>query len=323
MSASNPDEACVWVLNLDAEHELAGGARYQPTERLLALVQRERRQLFGGLVRPGDRIVHGAGTELEVLRLASDGRSLRPEPPSSCRGRVGRAWSPTPRALATLEGVGARLATPVARDVLARVNARPFAAAVRAELASESFDKTSADTLDAALALLARPSPAGWLVRRLFGAAGRGRRRLASGRPDAGEHAWLVASLRQGPLVIEPWVTVLREMSRCGRVRDDGHVTVAAPLLQLTNEHGAWTRSFDPAPAEIDGREDAALGAAVESAGRALARAGYVGPFGIDAFVHRGADGRSEVLNPLSEINARYTMDWTEPSGEVARSFLA
>ena len=34
-------------------------------------------------------------------------------------------------------------------------------------------------------------------VRREFGAAGRGRRRIAAGRPNDHERAWLVASLRQ------------------------------------------------------------------------------------------------------------------------------
>jgi hypothetical protein len=39
----------------------------------------------------------------------------------------------------------------------------------------------------------------------------------------------------------------------------------------------------------------------------ALARAGYFGPFGIDAYLWRRAPGALE-LNPQSELNARYTM---------------
>ena len=46
-------------------------------------------------------------------------------------------------------------------------------------------------------------------------------------------------------------------------------------------------------------------------AAEVLARAGYFGPFGIDAYRHRAQDGSARtVLNPLSEINARFTMDW-------------
>jgi hypothetical protein len=59
--------------------------------------------------------------------------------------------------------------------------------------------------------------------------------------------------------------------------------------------------------------DDRRLEEAVAAAGAALARAGYFGPFGIDAFRHRGREG--EVLNPLSEINARFTMDWLTGMG--------
>ena len=56
---------------------------------------------------------------------------------------------------------------------------------------------------------------------------------------------------------------------------------------------------------------DARLEEAAARAGEALAAAGYFGPFGIDAYEHRVPGGRERVLNPLSEINARFTMDWT------------
>jgi hypothetical protein len=52
---------------------------------------------------------------------------------------------------------------------------------------------------------------------------------------------------------------------------------------------------------------------AVEGAGRALERAGYAGPFGIDAWEYRGPGG-SLAFNPLGEINARMTF------GLVARA---
>ena len=44
----------------------------------------------------------------------------------------------------------------------------------------------------------------------------------------------------------------------------------------------------------------------VEAAAAALRRAGYMGPFGIDAWSYRREDG-VVVLNPLGEINARMT----------------
>ena len=61
----------------------------------------------------------------------------------------------------------------------------------------------------------------------------------------------------------------------------------------------------------MSGADDSRLEEAAARAGEALARAGYHGPFGIDAFRYRSAPGAPERLNPLSEINARFTMDWS------------
>ena len=211
-------------------------------------------------------------------------------------------------------------------EVLRAVNARPFAALVRAPFARASFEKHVAHSLEHALELVARASDDGWLVRRTFGAAGRGRRRIARGTPTAAELDWLVASLRLGPLVVEPWVHVTREYTRSAWVHRNGEVVISAPCFQETTTQGAWVRTERAARGEVSHDDDARLGEVVEAAGRALAQAGYFGPFGIDAYRHRVAGRAGDVLNPLSEINARFTMDWanamaTEPEkGEaVAR----
>ncbi len=205
--------------------------------------------------------------------------------------------------------------------MLRTVNARPFAAAVRGELAGASFEKHVVSTPDEVLARLALDAPLGWLVRRTFGAAGRGRRRIAAGRPSPAERDWIEASLRLGALVIEPWVEVTREYTRSAWLGTDGRVTISAPCFQATNEHGAWTATERAARGELDRADDAELERAVAAAGAALARAGYFGPFGIDAFRHRALDGGARsVLNPLSEINARFTMDWATAMAHEAHS---
>jgi len=285
----------VWVLNLDAEHELEAGRGYQPTRHLRAIVARASRGLIGGLVAPGD-VVLGEG-------------ELEPAARERVRGLEGRAWSPTPSALARLAAAGVRPPAAPPLEVLRAVNARPFAAAVRAPLAGASFAKLVVDALEPALAALAAPAELGWLVRRTFGAAGRGRRRIAQGMPTPAERAWLAASLRRGPLVIEPWVAVTREYTRSGTVTPSGEVVISPPCFQETTRAGAWTGTELAERGAVSREDDARLAAAFETAGRALARAGYFGPFGIDAFRHRTA--RGEALNPLSEINARFTMDWT------------
>src|SRR5262249_14108945 len=208
-------------------------------------------------------------------------------------------------ALARLAAAGARVAATPPPAVLRAVNARPFAAEVRAPLQGASFAKHVVGTLEDALARLAFPAEDGWLVRRTFGAAGRGRRRIAAGKPAADELAWLVASLRRGALVIEPWVRVTREYTRSAWVTPRGEVVLSPACFQETTREGAWTRTEQAERGAVSNADDTRLAEAVERAGAALARAGYFGPFGIDAFRHRGEHG--EVLNPLSEINARFT----------------
>ncbi len=302
-----------WVLNLDAEHELEAARSYAPTQALRAIVRRERARLVGSLVRPGDVVLDDEGP-------------LDPVTLERARGLAGLAWSPTPRALARLRAAGAVLPDTPDVAVLRAVNARPFAAAVRAPLLRGSFHKAAVNTLDEVLSHLSRPAALGWLVRRTFGAAGRGRRRIAAGSPSGAELAWLNASLRLGPLVIEPWVEVTREHTRSAWVDRGGGVVISPPCFQATTAHGSWTRTERAERGAVSRADDARLAEAVERAGAALAAAGYFGPFGIDAFRHRGADGR-EVLNPLSEINARFTMDWAdamaaEPRAGEARARL-
>lgn len=305
-----------WILNLDAEHELEAPRGYQPTQHLRAIVARERVRLLDALVAPHDVV------------LTEDDLATHSPAAAKARGLTGIAWCPTPRALAQLTRAGARPLITPNLDVLRAVNARPFAAEVRAPLARGSFEKHVVTTLDETLARLSLPASDGWLVRRTFGAAGRGRRRIAAGKPSTAERAWIEASLRRGALVVEPWVIVTREYTRSGWVHTNGDVTISAPCFQETTAHGSWSRTERAAAADVQRDDDPRLEEAVSLAGSALARAGYFGPFGIDAYRHRALDGTSgSVLNPLSEINARFTMDWhtamcADPTSGAARARL-
>jgi hypothetical protein len=303
-----------WILNLDAEHELEARHRYAPTQHLSAIVARESRRLIGTLVAPGDVVL----TEEDLVRDPGGG--------GRAQGLEGMAWCPTPRALARLRAAGAEPVRAPALEVLQTVNARPFAAQVREPFARASFEKHVEVALEGVLARVAMLARDGWLVRRTFGAAGRGRRRLHAGTPSREERAWIEASLRLGPLVVEPWVRVTREYTRSGWVQPNGDVVVSAPCFQETTAHGAWTRTERSGRGEIAREDDARLEEAFAAAGAALARAGYFGPFGIDAYRHQAHDRDVDVLNPLSEINARFTMDWatalsqgSDASGALAR----
>ena len=281
-------ERRAWVLNLDAEHELAARGPYTPAASLRATVARARADLIGGLVQP-DEVVVDEGTE--------------------AHGLLGFAWCPTPRALRSLERAGAVLPAAPSLAVLREVNARTFAA----RLAGGALDKHVVSNAEELEALLARQAPRpAWLVRRLFGAAGRGRRRVPPGKPTDDDARWLKAGLRDGPLVVEPWVEVELEVARHGWIEADGDVRLGAPCVQRVDARGAWCETRRAQPGELTATECAASDRAVRIAAEALVGAGYFGPFGVDAFRYRGEPSG---FQPLSEINARFTMGWEAGMG--------
>lgn len=290
------DRRRIWILNLDAELELETIGSYTRSEHMQRVVNNQQQQLIGTLVAPTDVI-------LTAQNHASHVHS------GDLAGLPGYAWCPTPSACHLLRTVGAVIESEMPIEVLRTINARPFGLEVRRDLIGDSFTKHLAYDLEEALSLIAQPAEQGWLLRRSFGAAGRGRRKIATGKPNQPERSWIEASLRTGPLTIEPWVQIVREFTRSGWVTSDGGVTLAPPCLQETDTSGAWLRSQEAAPLDIESHLDERLQEAFEQAGRAIAAVGYSGPFGVDAYLHRNQQGHL-ALNPLSEINGRYTMDW-------------
>ncbi|HEU4538255.1 MAG TPA: hypothetical protein VFS00_29240, partial [Polyangiaceae bacterium] len=93
-----------------------------------------------------------------------------------------------------------------------------------------------------------------------------------------------------------------------------GACRLGAPTEQRCDERGAWVDSrVAPAGALADA-ERRALADAGAKAAEALHRAGYFGPFNLDAFRWRGPDGAPR-FNPRCEINARYSMGWAVGMG--------
>lgn len=284
-----------WLLNLGAEVELENPRRTIGAEtraRLPDLVKK-----LDALVPPGDLILFGEENEKGLAD-----------------GCLGRAWLPTPRALLALGRAGAtRLPVPDF-DVLRRVNDRRFSLDLGATLPGQR----SVTTLEEVVEALAAPSPRGnWLLRRPHGYAGRGRRRV---RPDEvlGEaRTWIDASLRySGALVVEPWVERVADFGLHGHVSATGIVVLGEPTCQQMTEDGAWIETRRVRHGEL-GREEAySLLMAAKSSADALARAGYFGAFGIDAFRWRDEHGKLQ-WNPRCEINARYSMGWGIGMGAV------
>ena len=302
-----------WVLNIDAEDEFAAGRIYRPKQRALDLIRSKRELLIGSLVHEGDVILDADTPAEQVAQAHKEGAQVH-------------LWSPTPNALKCARGWGFKTPSAPNLNVLRLVNQRSFAARVHASLTAGEAGPEGALTkrvvcdLEAARAQLAKPADFGWLVRRPFGAAGRGRRRLYSGRPEGPDLAWLRASLELGPLVIEPMVRIEQEFTRSGTVSASGQVTAKGPCWQTADAGGAWTSSVAAVSSDVQSKFDAQLEGAFFEAGRELARAGYFGAFGIDAFTYRtqsNTGSRRVAFNPLSEINARLTMDWSQAGASV------
>jgi hypothetical protein len=275
-----------WVLNLDADYELEDPRGYTPSSTTA-----ERTRMFAarlhGLLQPGDVVLE------EGVRL----------PPGTY---AGKAWCPTPRALATLRAAGCELPDSPALPVLQRVNDRRFAI----ELGLGALPAQYVTDAASAIGVLRTSPPDGrWLMKRAFGLAGRGHRQ-GTGPPSDGDLRWLANSLRLGHGVsIEPWVAREADFALHGRLARDGEFALGRVVMQRCDPHGQWLESLAAPMGSLKAGESELLQRTAAVVARALHEAGYFGPFGIDAFAYRDEAGR-RCFHPLVEINARYCMGW-------------
>jgi hypothetical protein len=123
------------------------------------------------------------------------------------------------------------------------------------------------------------------------------------------DRRWLADGLRSGGLLGEPWLELERELSLHGWLEQDGTLRLGRPCEQRVDRWRAWLASEPLEAGALCGAWRAALENAAERAAEALFRAGYFGPFGIDAYIWRTPAGGRE-LNALSELNARFTMGY-------------
>ncbi|MDB4938406.1 MAG: hypothetical protein JWP87_5378 [Labilithrix sp.] len=278
-----------WVLNLDADLELAAPRAYAPKQSVREAMKPWASLLAASLVGPDDAIVDESA------------------PPLSAKGLTGRAFCPTPRAIALLERAGALPEPHPSVDVLRRVNSRAFAASLGETLPAAAF----VTELDAARAKLAGAPPLGdgWRIKRNFGMTGRGQRvvRAATSVSDA-DLAFVRAGLAEGGVQIEPNVAIVAEYAVHGMLDERGSLALGRLVRQQCDARGAWVSTVavaSPTPGELAISD--ALAAEAERASAALTREGYFGPFGVDAYTYRG-EGDRVALQVRSEINARYSM---------------
>jgi hypothetical protein len=276
----------LWLFNLDAALELESPGPYQTSKRLSTTLEPILAQAQA-LMRPGDEML-----------------DRQPAPPARWAGFWGCAWSPTTSALRRLANAGARLAPTPGMDVLRRVNHRRFYLELGGGAPGARYVANAAE-LEATLQD-GRFRPG--MFKRPFGFAGRGQRRIQE-RPSEDDRRWLDASVRRGGLLVEPWLELTREVGLHGSIDAAGQVRFGQICVQEINAFRCWVASRRANSHDIDPSHATALRKRAEAVAEALVAAGYYGPFGIDAYLWRAPSGAIE-LNPLGELNARYTMGY-------------
>jgi hypothetical protein len=285
-----------WVLNLDADLELGAGRTYTPRRGVKLAMKTHALRLAASLLGPGDVLVDESSHS------------------HSARGLLGRAFCPTPRALDALRRAGADPEPHPPSEVLRRVNSRAFAASLGPTMPDAAF----VTDLEVARTMLeGRPAVgSAWRVKHAFGMSGRNQRVVGPSPLTDSDLSFVRTGLIQGGVQLEPDVAIADEYAIHGLIAQDGSFRIGALVRQRCNLRGAWVSTE-----RIDSRESlgdipARMGREADLVAVALSRAGYFGPFGVDAYCYRDRDEKIH-LQSRSEINARYTMGfavgWGQP----------
>ncbi len=282
-----------WVLNLDADLELGARLGYELRRSLRLAMKPHVERLAATLLGPDDVLVDDDS------------------PAGVARGLPGRAFCPTPRALAILERAGAEPEPHPSLEILRRVNSRAFASSLGATLPGAAF----VTDLDRARTVLGTEPPVGdgWRVKHAFGMAGRSQRVVIPTAGDERGLGFVQVGIAHGGVQIEPNVPIEAEYAVHGFVGADGAVALGALVRQRCDARGAWLAS-DRVGTQDLGDLGPRMAEEARSVARALSAAGYHGPFGVDAFTYRDRAGGT-CLQPRSEINARYSMGFATGFG--------
>jgi hypothetical protein len=286
-----------FTLNLDADLELGAGPGYQPASSVKAAMGPHVERLAASLLAPGDVLVDETCPEIVA------------------RGLTGRAFCPTPRALAVLRRAGAEPEPHPDVDVLRRVNSRAFSSSLGATMPGAAF----VTDLESARAMLdGQPATGGaWRIKHAFGMAGRNQRVVVPSAADARDLAFVRAGLAQGGVQIEPDVGIVEEYALHGVISGDGSTRFGTLVRQRCDPRGAWLSTERIADATSLGDLPDRIHQEGRLVAAALRGAGYFGPFGIDAYSYRDEGGRLR-LQPRSEINARYSMGFAVGFGRLS-----
>ncbi len=143
--------------------------------------------------------------------------------------------------------------------------------------------------------------PYDWVLKHPMGVSARERAVGKRGRLSDSGRGWARKQFGPWSLLFEPWVDPRQDFSLHFEIDRDGQVDFIGHCLLVADPGGIY-RGNQIVPERAV--SDRALACGREVAGE-LARLGYWGPVGIDAF--EGVLGEQPVLRPLVEINARYS----------------
>jgi hypothetical protein len=142
-----------------------------------------------------------------------------------------------------------------------------------------------------------------WSLAAPFGSSGR---RRILGRADRGDAAVFTAASRLldlfGRAVFTPWMDRVLDLGSASWTPEGDVLLHAAEVDRVGRFRGIRTALPDSVTEEHRTR----LRHITRAVGQELAQRGYAGPFGVDAFLHRDAQGQVR-LHPLCEVNARQT----------------
>lgn len=305
------------LANLLAEDDLealahAGDPRFRrrpPSTRTLQVVSQMAGQLaiFG---RPGDRLWlpgdHPPEPAAEVLAWC--------ETPESAALRT------APRSLNTPPDLPMRELLwhlPVASpETVAKVHHRSFALRVAEALGCALPGAQMVESLVELDRILAeRAAPAAWVVKAPFSAAGRSRFIERQGPHLADPKSRrTVENLFEshGSLLFEPWLDRVADWGCSALLTREGLRMVGIHRQRVDTKGQFAGIELDTGDLPDSDRER--LLEVVAGAAAALRRAGYTGPFGVDAWHWRRPDG-TVAFHPLGEINARMTFGLVEWAG--------
>lgn len=199
-------------------------------------------------------------------------------------------------------------------EVVAAVSHRFFclhvAEELRCALPGARILESPAD-LDRLLA--SQDAPPAWVVKAPLSASGRSRFIERDGPAISSEKGRRTVKRlfdRHGPLLFEPWMDRVEDFGVSVLLTRD-EMRVVSVHRQLVDLKGQFAGIELEVELSLSDRE--CVEEVVHGVAGALRREGYVGPFGIDLWRYRRADGEI-FLHPLGEINARMTF------GLVARA---